>query len=66
MSFITACSLVSAEVILYSLRGLVSVKKDGLSIGVLDSCQVLSSIVPAVSITSCTRALQAVLILFVA
>ena len=42
-----ACSLVSAEVVLRSLRGLVLVKKDSLSVGVLDSCQVLGSTVPA-------------------
>ena len=42
-----AYSLVSAEVVLRSLRGLVSVKKDSPSVGVSDSCQVLSSTVLA-------------------
>ena len=42
MSFITARSPVSAEVVLRSLRGLVSVKKDGPSVGVSDSCQSLA------------------------
>ena len=49
MSFITAYSPVSAEVILYSLHNLVSVKKNSPSVGVLDSYQVLNSTVPAVS-----------------
>ena len=48
MLFITAHSLVLAEVVLRSLCGLVLVKKDCLSVGVLDSCQVLSSTVPAI------------------
>ena len=42
MSFITARSPVSAEVVLRSLRGLVLVKKDGPSVGVSDSCQSLA------------------------
>ena len=42
----TAYSLVLAEVILYSLYGLVLVKKDSPSVGVLDSYQVLGSTVP--------------------
>ena len=42
MSFITARTPVSAEVVLRSLRGLVSVKKDGPSVGVSDSCQSLA------------------------
>ena len=49
MSFITARSPVSAEVVLRSLHGLVLVKKDGPSVGVLNSYQVLSSTVPASS-----------------
>ena len=49
MLFITARSLVLAEVVLRNLRGLVSVKKDSPSVGVSDSCQVLGSTVPAVS-----------------
>ena len=47
MLFIIAYNLVLAKVILYSLRSLVSVKKDYPSVGVLDSYQVLSSTVPA-------------------
>ena len=39
----TAYSLVLAEVVLYSLYSLVSVKKDSPSIGILDSYQVLGS-----------------------
>ena len=45
----TAYSLVLAEVVLHSLCGLVSVKKDSPSVGVSDSCQVLGSTVPAAS-----------------
>ena len=52
MLFIIAYSLVSAEVVLCSLYGLVSVKKDSPSVGVLDSCQVLSSTVPAAILSS--------------
>ena len=37
MLFITAYSLVSTKVVLYSLRGLVSVKKNYSSVGVSDS-----------------------------
>ena len=66
MLFITAYSLVLAEVIFRSLYGLVSVKKDSPFIGVLDSCQVLSSTVLATSITGNIRALQAILILLIA
>ena len=61
MSFITARSPVSAEVVLRSLRGLVSVKKDGPSVGVSDSCQVLGSTVPAairVSVGKSARSLS--------
>ena len=47
MLFITAYSLVSAEVVLYSLYGLVLVKKDNPSEGVSNSYQVLSSTVLA-------------------
>ena len=46
-----AYSPVLAEVVLYSLCGLVSVKKNSPSVGVLDSCQVLSSIVLAVDLS---------------
>ena len=52
-----AYSPVSAEVVLYSLYGLVLVKKDSPFIGVLDSYQVLSSIVLAASVIGYTRAL---------
>ena len=52
MLFITACSLVLAEVVFRSLCGLVLVKKDGSSIGVLDSCQVLGSMVLVVVLSS--------------
>ena len=52
MLFITAYSPVSAKVVLRSLCGLVSVKKDSPSVGVSDSCQVLSSTVPAVVLSS--------------
>ena len=45
MLFIIAYSLVLAEVVLCSLYGLVLVKKDSPSIGILDSYQVLSSTV---------------------
>ena len=45
MTFITGCSLILAKVVLCSLYGLVLVKKDSLSVGVLDSYQVLSSTV---------------------
>jgi hypothetical protein len=48
MSFIMACSLVLAEVILCSLYSLVLVKKDSPSKGVSDSYRVLSSMVLAV------------------
>ena len=43
MSSITARSPVSAEVVLCSLRGLVLVKKDGPSVGISNSYQVLGS-----------------------
>ena len=49
MSFIIAYSLVLAKVILCSLYSLVSVKKDSPSVGISDSYQVFSSIVPAAS-----------------
>ena len=62
----TAYSLVLAEVVLYSLYSLVSVKKDSPFIGILDSYQVLNSTVLVASITGYTRALQAVLILLIA
>ena len=62
----TAYSLVLAEVVLRSLHGLVLVKKDSPSVGVLDSYQVLSSMVLVASITGYTRALQAILTLLVA
>ena len=52
MLFITARSPVLAEVVLRSLHGLVSVKKDNPSEGVLDSCQVLNSTVLAVGSNS--------------
>ena len=52
MSFIIAHSLVSAEVVLCSLRGLVLVKKDSPSKGVSDSYQVLNSTVLAVGSNS--------------
>ena len=45
MLFIIVYSPVSAKVVLYSLYGLVLVKKDSLSKGVSDSYQVLSSTV---------------------
>ena len=45
MLFITVHSLVLAEVVLYSLRGLVSVKKNSPFKGILDSYQVLNSTV---------------------
>ena len=58
MLFITAYSLVLTEVVLRSLCGLVSVKKDYPSVGVLDSCQVLGSMVPAVVLSSTMPALS--------
>ena len=66
MSFITAYSLVLAEVVLCSLHNLVLVKKDSPSISVSDSCQVFSSTVPVTSVTGYARALQAILILLIA
>ena len=62
MLFITAYSLVLAEVVLYSLYSLVLVKKDSLFIGILDSYQVLNSMVSAASLTGYNGALQAVFI----
>ena len=57
MSFITAYSPVSAKVVLRSLCGLVSVKKDSPSIGVSDSYRVLSSTVLAAGVTGYIKAL---------
>ena len=55
MLFIIAYSLVLAEVVLCSLRGLVLVKKDSPFVSVSDSCQVFSSMVP-VSRLGCPQA----------
>ena len=58
MSFITAYSLVLTKVVFRSLRGLVLVKKDYSSVDVLDSYQVLNSMVPVVVLSSIMLALS--------
>ena len=62
----TAYSLVLAKVILRSLYGLVLVKKDYSSVGVLNFYWVFSSIVLVAGVIGCIRVLQAVLTLLVA